>query len=246
LSLPGERRGALVLRPPYFLTETYTMSQRATSWSVTINNPTPSDEEYIALARQKGYKVEGQLEKGANGTPHYQLLVRTPQVRFTAMKKAFPRAHIEIARNAAALQEYVHKEDTAIGQLPQSSDQFPSLAKFWDLVFAELTALNLDPKQVGGYSEKNALTYLDQATDVLIRKGYHVETLCVNPQTRSAFAKFAGAIFFRSQVRRQTDRQTAEIVVPTIDIPNVEEASDSEEESGWSSSSGSDGSSSPF
>jgi hypothetical protein len=59
-------------------------SFKATNWSVTINNPTKSDDEYIALARQKGWKVEGQLEMGDSGTQHFQLLVTTKgQQRFT-------------------------------------------------------------------------------------------------------------------------------------------------------------------
>lgn len=51
---------------------------RGTNWSVTINNPTPKDDEEIALVRQKGWSVEGQKEKGSEGTEHYQLFVKTP------------------------------------------------------------------------------------------------------------------------------------------------------------------------
>ena len=86
--------------------------QRASVWSVTINNPTQTDEYNISEARQKGWKVEGQLERGEQGTEHYQLILRTPQVRFSAVKQVFPRAHIEVARNVGALTAYVHKEDT--------------------------------------------------------------------------------------------------------------------------------------
>lgn len=103
------------------------MSERATNWSVTINNPIKADEENINLARQKGWMVEGQLEKGDNGTPHYQLIVKTPQMRFSALKKAFPRAHIEVAKNVKALETYVKKDETRIGQLPDASEFYPSL-----------------------------------------------------------------------------------------------------------------------
>lgn len=96
---------------------------RATCWSLTINNPTKSDEEWIQQARQKGWQVEGQLEKGKEGTEHYQLMVKTPQVRFSAVKKQFPRAHIEIARNPAALAQYVAKEETREADLPKASDK---------------------------------------------------------------------------------------------------------------------------
>ena len=64
------------------------MSDRATCWSITINNPLPADDENIARAKQRsGWKVEGQLEKGENGTPHYQLMVKTPQIRFDPLRK---------------------------------------------------------------------------------------------------------------------------------------------------------------
>lgn len=112
------------------------MSDRATCWSLTLNNPTEDDDECIARARQKGWKVDGQPEKGEKDrTRHYQLILRTPQVRFSAVKKAFPRAHIEIARNPQALETYCHKEETRDGELPSSSDKYPSLSKFWKLVY---------------------------------------------------------------------------------------------------------------
>jgi len=85
---------------------------RSTCWSLTINNPTKDDVEQINLARQRGWKVEGQLEKGLEGTQHYQLRLMTPQVRFSSVKKAFPRAHIEVARDPIALGKYVTKEAT--------------------------------------------------------------------------------------------------------------------------------------
>lgn len=80
------------------------MTDRATAWSLTINNPTQADEESIQLARQKGWQVIGQLEEGENGTKHYQLLLKTSRIRFGGVKKLFPRAHIEVARNVAALE----------------------------------------------------------------------------------------------------------------------------------------------
>lgn len=119
------------------------MSDRATCWSLTINNPTEDDDECIARARQKGWKVDGQPEKGEKDrTRHYQLILKTPQVRFSAVKKAFPRAHIQIARNPAALEQYCHKEETRDGELPSSSDKYPSLSKFWMLVYKNCHSQN--------------------------------------------------------------------------------------------------------
>ena len=62
-------------------------------------------------------RFEGQTEKGENGTPHIQGMLITKSVKFSAVKRQFNRAHIEIARNASALAKYVHKEETRIGEL---------------------------------------------------------------------------------------------------------------------------------
>lgn len=192
---------------------------RATAWSVTINNPLSADEENIAQARQRGWFVEGQLEKGAEGTPHYQLLVKTPQVRFSAVKKAFPRSHIEVARNVAALQQYVTKEDTREGSLPTQSELYPSLQKVWDM-FADW----LNDKEIRNkhgffvdYDDETFLKVFDLFVNAYILKGYILETIGVNPQIRSAVKHYGRNIIFRS-MDRQTDRQTPDIIVPTFSI----------------------------
>ena len=183
---------------------------RGSAWSVTINNPTDDDEECINRARQKGWKVEGQKEMGSEGTPHYQLVVKTPQVRFSAMKTAFPRAHIEIARNVAALETYVKKEDTRIGELAETSELYPSLSKLWTLVYHDYKeGANLT-------TPTQHLKYFDERIRELIVQGYNVETMGVNPQMRSAVKLYGNAIFQRSTnllnralvADRQTDRQT--------------------------------------
>jgi len=195
------------------------MSDRATCWSVTINNPVKNDEEFIAAARQRGWKVEGQLERGENGTPHYQLIVRTPQVRFSAVKKAFPRAHIEVARNPTALASYVKKAETREGELPQTESKYPTQAAYFKMVVEELydveKDLRIDFTDGNWYkedrradNEQRLLDALDEATRILILRGYHVETLAVNPQTRSAWKKFGMAIIRRSMAEISADRQT--------------------------------------
>lgn len=195
--------------------------QRSTTWSVTINNPIGADEENINLARQKGWNVEGQLERGAEGTPHYQLLVRTPQVRFSAVKKAFPRAHIEVARNVAALRQYVHKEDTREGELKEQSDRYPSLSKFWVLIYDELKfnpdkPYNLLDSEIypGAFF---TMSEFDDAVRYLIRSGYHVETMGVNPQMRSCWKMYGRDLMYRVAVDK--DSQTDETSVQAVNIP---------------------------
>lgn len=211
---------------------------RATCWSVTINNPTAADEEYIATARQKGWKVDGQLEQGAQGTKHYQLIVKTPQVRFSAVKKAFPRAHIEAARNPTALAKYCDKDDTKIGELKTESKFYPSLSKFWHLVFEHIETRNWihfdgnkwyktafedlafdmahydayddDPAAHRELGQRLALAALEHAVGRLIAQGYHIEHF-YSPPNISIFKKFHFDVIHRSrtEISAQTeDSQT--------------------------------------
>jgi len=213
------------------------MDNRATSWSVTINNPTSTDEEQIALARQKGWKVEGQLEQGTEGTPHYQLLVKTPQVRFSAVKKAFPRGHVEQARNVSALQQYVTKSDTRLAGLPTSQEQYPSMSKLWDLITLYLNEQPFYSKHIyeqsirimGLVSEERGelvMSMFDSAITHLIRQGYHVETMAVNPQIRSCWKRYYKPIFERSAKQScdnfQTARQTDTALEDEVSIPTME------------------------
>jgi len=208
---------------------------RSTHWSVTINNHTASDYEDIQRARQRGWKVEGQEERGESGTPHLQLMVKTPQVRFSAVKKAFPRAHIEVARNVVALARYVQKEQTAVCSLPIQSDKYPSLGKFWMLVYEVIESQNwIDrcyqdrwfkeafdffeyPREFEGVpladlrrvKEKMALEVFENCVEHLIGEGYHVEHY-YSPPNISVFKKFHFSILRRAadEIQAQTARQT--------------------------------------
>jgi len=235
--------------------------RRATCWSVTINmNTTKREtaEEWIQTVRSKGWRVSGQIEQApTTGTLHYQLMVETPQTRFSAIKKAFPTAHIEIARNKAALSQYVEKADTRVAGLVQEDDRYPSIAKFWRLIYKfydvdddsgwdmcddqEVMFCDAD-KQTR--LEKDPLAFLDDVTAELIRQGYVVDHIITNPAVRSFWKKFHAAILFRT---RETDRQTDTVVLATTSIPNVEQGDREEESSGTSTcssqSSGSDASS---
>ena len=210
------------------------MSDRATCWSVTINNPRSADDENISLAKQKsGWAVYGQKEVGENGTEHYQLMVTTPQVRFAAVKKAFPRAHIQIARDRKALTKYVNKEDTRIGTLPTDT-KYPSLQTLWDMFADWLT----DKGNWWDWTQDKALQQFDLFIGDKIEEGYIVETLAVNPQIRSSVKNYFARIIYRSNIRRQTDRQTEENNVEVISIngPEDQEQEDDEEDDDSSSS----------
>lgn len=218
-------------------------TSRASCWSLTINNPTEKDYEEIEVARQKGWTVEGQLEKGEEGTYHLQLKLSTPQVRFSAVKKSFSRAHIEIARNPAALGTYVAKEDTRVAGLPTTQDKYPSLSKYWHLIATYLNAgqptwtwddktafhagESQEAKRCILYSDSmdkevrsDPLRILDRVSENLIAEGYHVETIAMNPAVRSAWKKWWRAICYRALSQPQTDRQTdARSEASETDVP---------------------------
>lgn len=223
--------------------ETTKNKVRASCWSVTINNPTPEDEEEIALARQAGWKVDGQLEKGEDGTPHYQLIVKTPQVRFAQVKKAFRRAHIEAARSAPALAKYCDKPETRVEKLAASSDQYPSLSKFWHLISKELDAKNpylvaswgncCDWDESKGGKQLTPLEGLKWATGMLIMQGYHVESIASNPLTKSTWKDY----HFQLCVRAAADFKEEEVVEEpafgtAVELPvvNTQHATQTEEE----------------
>jgi hypothetical protein len=207
---------------------------RGSHWSVTINNPTEKDEEEIALARQKRWSVEGQKEIGESGTPHYQLYVRTPQVRFAAVKKAFSRAHIELAKTPAALANYVHKEETRVGQLSESQDQYPSLSKLWDLIYSFITtnlhiSVYVDPgygptierwnderSEMVSWQPEDPLSTFDIAIKSLILRGYHVESMAVNPQVRASWKNYWFEILHRTLKARTTATPSETIVSQSV------------------------------
>lgn len=211
-----------------YKTHNIEMTERSRYWSVTINNPTPADDENIVVAKCRGWKVEGQIEKGENETTHYQLMVDThSQQRFAALKKTFPRAHLEPARNPLALQKYVHKEETRTGEIT-TSDYYPtSLSQYWILITeAILRTHGGDTDEPLKEHRRDPLILLDKMTKELISQGYHVESFSCNPQTRQAFKYYQQEIIKRSvhELSRRQDKKTDK----TTALESEEDNSDNE------------------
>lgn len=100
---------------------------RGTCWSITINNPTADD---MSPTLPAGWKLVGQMEKGEEGTLHYQGMLTTNQVRFSAVKKVFSRAHIELAKNRKGLEKYVHKPETRVSEVSDIVSNIPTLFEY--------------------------------------------------------------------------------------------------------------------
>lgn len=182
-------------------------TQRASCWSITINNPTEAETQ---VQLHPGWKLCGQLEKGNEGTEHFQGMLRTPQVRFSAVKALFPRAHIEVARNPKALETYVQKEDTRLAEWTQKN-QIPTIFEFQHHVarmwhpeeWARRQAEDIDVAQHYNQLPKDvdalALDYVDDLVRICIANGLQgAEWIAINPMWRSSWKKFWRSIIERN------------------------------------------------
>ena len=102
------------------------------NWMFTLNNPTP--EEDPKLWPDVKYGIY-QLEKGANGTEHYQgYIVRNKNTHLSGLKKLNSRAHWEPRRGThAQAVAYCSKEDTRVSPAVTWGD-VPSQGKRNDLL----------------------------------------------------------------------------------------------------------------
>lgn len=198
-------------------------SGKSSYWSITINNPTDGDiQQWNGLGSQPWVrKVEGQLEKGEEGTTHIQGMVQTEYGRFLQkLREALPRAHIELAKNKFALANYVTKEETRVAAIPTvkvatQADVQNKLLKIilksshqkypWEgckTTYFDEWLLKFE------YELKRDWEFwLDVSVAELIREGYYgVEFVAANQQVRNAFRKYLPDILYRQwRATREAD-----------------------------------------
>lgn len=215
---------------PIVLQAQMSKDDRATCWSITINNPTESDLK-PSFPNNK-WLMTGQMEKGKDGTDHYQGMLTTPQVRFSQVKKALPRAHIEVAKNRTALQKYVNKEDTRVAVVQNISNNIPTLfdyqhtiaSKWDDNEFTEYQERYSDEELVKLGIGEIALRYVDTIVEKDIENGMcGVEYIAINPMWRSAWKRF-----YKSMVARERSAKLNSIVEynDATSVPSLQEQSD--------------------
>lgn len=197
---------------------------RGTAWSVTCNLKTISRltvDACMDTARSLGWGVEGQIEQGAEGTEHYQLLVRTPQVRFSAVKKVFPTAHIELARNVKALEQYVHKEETRVESIRAVEVTFLTYPQVRNKFFTWYVDQYSPPKPSMQHDE--CLEHWDRFIGLSIEEGMEVDLIGMNPQHRGCIAKYWKYYIVRELVKRQTEvrSQDSQTDVQEVTLPTV-------------------------
>lgn len=212
-------------------------TQRGTCWSITINNPKDED---IKVQLPAGWKLQGQMERGAEGTEHYQGMLSTPQVRFSAIKKTFPRAHIELAKNRRALEKYVHKPETRVAEVDTIVSNIPTLFDYqhkiaarwdddeWNLFVNQrrdaMGDLEFSKTSLGDI----ALEYVDFLVGQDIEAGVcGVEYIAVNPMWRSAWKKFYRQLVSRertAQIKSQLEVYDASQDVQAFSSPRPQDA----------------------
>jgi len=135
-------------------------------------------------------------------------------VRFSAVKRQFPRAHIELARNERALKEYVHKEETRVGEFtpirtPNIFEVQTSVCQMWD----EREYEEIRDRLADLHKKDAIMLYVDTLVDRMIRQGARgIEFISINPMWRSSWSRHAHSILHRHESQPtppvETDRQT--------------------------------------
>lgn len=237
-------------------------------WSGTQYNLTAFPDQQNDAA-QRGWQVRGQLEEcPTTKREHYQFAINTGYgPRMSAVMKVFQGAHIEPARKEEALKNYVVKEETRVGQLPPVSNLYPTMDQTLDMFVQYIRDKRQRPNMDDeGFTchldgEKWLVLFDEWVNDVAIAKlCLRVETLAVNPATRSAVKRYMNGIFKRhmkeqiskkDETDRQTDRQAEIMSRPpsttkddegdegtTLDETESQESGEGEDDGGGSTGTG--------
>jgi len=184
---------------------------RSNCWSITTNNPVKAD---YSPALPPGWTIEGQKEIGKEGTPHLQLMLKCSGTeRFSAVKRVFPRAHIEKARDAKALANYVHKEETRVDEF--RTQGIPSIFQYQKVVASKwddkvFTDLRQSSNQC---IEDSVMEYVDHIVSQEIEIGQEgAEWLAINPMWICSWRKFWRSIIKRE---RLVQKNLLDILIPT-------------------------------
>lgn len=195
------------------------MSIRGTCWSVTWFPPTDSTDFEVSKAEIEayskrqlapGWKLSGQIEQCPDTKRyHFQAMLRTPQVRFSAVVNAMSKAHIELAKNKSALASYVTKEESRVATI-ESTQAIPTLFEYQGMIAEkydeeECKAFIARRMEVTEWKEQYGeafVKYIDSLVAKDIKSGRRgAEYIAVNPMWRSAWKLFGPEIISRSNIQ---------------------------------------------
>jgi len=207
-------------------------SDRGSGWSITI-----FDDAYKDATLPAKWTLVGQMEKcPETGTIHFQGMLNTPQVRFSAVKRVFPKAHIELAKNKIGLVKYVKKEDTRIQSIPDRSSDIPTL---WD--YSDKLATAYDEDEFLSFQDKYTdqeicklskndmlLEYIDTLVCKDIERGQKgIEFICINPMFRSAWKRYGTSMVSRSKTSAVQKTFSARSIDDAATLQEISEETES-------------------
>nr|WAE42130.1 MAG: replication associated protein [Cressdnaviricota sp.] len=199
---------------------------KATCWSITDQEHEAYPVRFHEINQKVGYTYTGQIEECPTTKKlHFQGCLKTPQVRFSAIKKLFPKAHIEVARDRVALAKYVQKEETCVQKMKKDERFIHSNEEFWARFCSDQSVW--DSYTEACMNDKE-MDLFDRRINVLIRNGFRVESFGVNPQIRSIFKRYFVSIYQRHITELQ---DATEQVCTQIDPPSSTDYKDSTDDS---------------
>lgn len=174
---------------------------RSGCWSITINNPTEEELRFDRVTAN-GWKLNGQLERGKEGTIHYQGCLITPhKPAFSTVKKVFPRAHIEKARSRDQLMKYVNKEDTRIQHVATVGTEIPTLFEYQPKVAIELDAHSIQQDIIENIDKDEGdivMKHVNRVVKRHIEQGMRgIEFIAINPMWICSWKRFWRSIIKR-------------------------------------------------
>lgn len=133
-------------------------TKRSTWWSVTAFSEVEIEQLNGSVYPAWVFKVHGGLEScPKTGRAHYQGAIQArTNVRFSAVKSWLATAHIEPAIDRFALQKYVMKEETAIGDKTVKTNETPYYRAHELLLKLALKQVTADRQTKEGWSVINA------------------------------------------------------------------------------------------
>ena len=155
----------------------------------------PEDVEHMIndTDMRNVWEAKGQLEKGKDGTPHIQFYLKTPQVRWSAVKKQYPQCHIELSKTPWKVESYCSKLNTRVSASTQTDksqtdgvDEKYTTKMFWE----DLARIWPDFRDVS----EDEMECFDCATRCLIDIDIPCWMLAVQPQVRKAFQLYGHRI----------------------------------------------------
>jgi len=85
------------------------------NWLITHNNPKVNLQDYLEAWAKPADYVNGQLEKGTEGTVHIQAYISLPRSqRLSWLKKRDPQGHFSPVKRDNGASSYCLKEETRI------------------------------------------------------------------------------------------------------------------------------------